>query len=176
MKHGQQANQENILVIGPSWIGDMVMAQSLKTENFTRAIVLPNSFKSALIPFYADIPRRIAWRGEWRNLLLTDFGKLNKGKFPLMVRRFSALADSGFDEPLRAIAKPQLHIDPVKVAATLEEFELQSGGKILALCPGAEFGKAKQWPAEHYASACNSLIAEGWKVWIFGSPNDKVIA
>ncbi|NQV69256.1 MAG: lipopolysaccharide heptosyltransferase II [Pseudohongiella sp.] len=232
MKHVQQASQENILVIGPSWVGDMVMAQSLfmqlkkdyknsrlsvmapewtrplldrmpevessiglplrrgklnflarralgkslKAENFTRAIVLPNSFKSALIPFYADIPRRIAWRGEWRNLLLTDFGKLNKEKFPLMVQRFAALADPGFEEPLRAIAKPRLHSDPVTVAATLEQFELQRSGKILAICPGAEFGKAKQWPAAHYASACNSLIAEGWKVWIFGSSNDKAIA
>lgn len=232
MKHEQQDNQENILVIGPSWVGDMVMAQSLfislktsyknsrlsvmapdwtrplldrmpevdssisfpfkqgelnfmarralgkslKDQNFTSAIVLPNSFKSALIPFYAAIPRRIGWRGEWRNMLLTDCRKLDRERFPMMVQRFAALADPVSDEPPHPIAKPSLHTDPVQVTATLEEFGLQTGGRILAICPGAEFGAAKQWPAEHYAATCNSLIANGWKVWIFGSSNDTAVA
>lgn len=232
MKQEQQDSQEKILVIGPSWVGDMVMAQSLfiglktryknsllsvmapdwtrpllermpevdsaisfpfkqgklnflarralgkslKIHSFTSAIVLPNSFKSALIPFYAGIPRRIGWRGEWRNSLLTDCRKLDKDRFPLMVQRFAALADPASGEPPFPIAKPGLHADPLQAAASLEEFGLQIGDKILAICPGAEFGAAKQWPAEHYAATCNSLIPEGWKVWIFGSSNDRAVA
>ncbi|PCJ25451.1 MAG: lipopolysaccharide heptosyltransferase II [SAR86 cluster bacterium] len=227
-----QDSLENILVVGPSWIGDMVMAQSLfirlklkhqncrisvmapawtrpllermpevdrsidfpfksgelkllerralgkslNSDNFTTAIVLPNSFKSALIPFHAGIPRRIGWRGEWRDMLLTDCRKLNKDKLPLMVQRFSALADSSFENGLPATQKPNLQTDPASVTATLSDFKLEAGSKILAICPGAEFGAAKQWPAKHFASACSTLIADGWKVWIFGSASDKTIA
>lgn len=152
------------------------LGKSLIAENFTTAIVLPNSFKSALIPYYADIPRRIGWRGEWRNMLLSDCGKLNKANFPLMVQRFAALAAPDFEVPLATIPKPRLQSDPVERAATLKRFELHTGGKILAICPGAEFGISKQWPAEHYAETCNSLIAEGWRVWVFGSGNDRAIA
>ena len=232
MKQEQQDSQEKILVIGPSWVGDMVMAQSLfiglknryknsqlavmapdwtrpllermpevdkaisfpfkqgklnflarralgkslKVHNFTNAIVLPNSFKSALIPFYAEIPRRIGWRGEWRNSLLTDCRKLDKDRFPLMVQRFAALAEPASGEPPFPIARPGLLTDPVQVAISLKALGLQADPKILAICPGAEFGASKQWPAEHYAATCNALVSKGWKVWIFGSGNDRAVA
>ncbi len=224
--------QENILVIGPAWIGDMVMAQSLfislkeayedcrlsvmapawtrplvermpevdtsfdlpikhnelnlrsrrslgkmlATESFTRAIVLPNSFKSALIPFYAGIAKRIGWRGEWRNLLLTDCRRLDKNKFPLMVQRFNALAFPESSLPPRNSPPPRLAVDPEKVAVTLADFHLDGSARNLAICPGAEFGASKQWPAEHYAEASRALIAEGWTVWIFGSASDEHVA
>lgn len=232
MKHEQEDSQENILVMGPSWVGDMVMAQSLfirlkdryinsrlsvmapdwtrpllermpevdqaislpfkqgqlnflarrnlgkslKAQHFTRAILLPNSFKSALIPYYAEIPVRIGWLGEWRKLLLSDCRRLDKQRFPLMVQRFAALADPVSDVPPGSVVKPRLQSDPAEVEAAIEQFGLSTDGKILAVCPGAEFGKAKQWPAEHYAHTCNALIADGWKMWIFGSSNDTAIA
>lgn len=227
-----QKSQENILVIGPSWIGDMVMAQSLfmclksnyencrisvlapewtrpllermpevekgislpighgelslrerrslgrslRSEEFTTAIVLPNSFKSVLIPFHAGIPKRIAWRGEWRNLLLSDCRRLDKAKFPLMVQRFAGLAFAARTEPPANIPDPRLQSDATGVAAAVEEFGLNPRGKILAICPGAEFGIAKQWPAEHFASVCQSFIELGWSVWIFGSSKDVAVA
>jgi len=232
MEQKIQDSQENILVIGPSWIGDMVMAQSLfrslkvsypdcrisvmapdwtrpllermpevehsiglplkhgelnfaarlawgkslRVHQFTMSIVLPNSFKSALIPFHAQIPKRIGWRGEWRNMLLSDCRKLNKEKLPMMVQRFAALAQDVSAKSLPEILKPRLSTDSQTLDKTLAEFGLQGDGKILAVCPGAEFGAAKQWPALHYASVCNALITAGWKVWIFGSCSDMVIA
>ncbi|MCH7815424.1 MAG: lipopolysaccharide heptosyltransferase II [Proteobacteria bacterium] len=231
MEQEKQDNQENILVIGPSWIGDMVMAQSLlmtlkernhdcrisvmapawtrpllermpqveksidapmkhgelklgtrrslgkrlKSEAFTSAIILPNSFKSALVPFHASIPRRIGWRGEWRNPLLTDCRKLDKEKFPLMVQRFAALADPVSINPPSKIPKPRLHIDSANVAIALQKFGLDHTRKITVICPGAEYGESKQWPSAHYATLCNSLITQGWTVWIFGSSNDVTI-
>jgi heptosyltransferase-2 len=227
-----QKNQENILVVGPAWVGDMVMAQSLfmclkeqypdcrisvlapdwtrpllarmpevekgislpmghgelllrkrraegrslRGEQFTRAIVLPNSFKSALIPFYADIPKRIAWKGEWRNLLLSDCRRLDKKAFPLMVQRFAALAYPDSNEPPEQIREPRLQSDPKSVAQALITLDLKVEERILAICPGAEFGVAKQWPAEHFAATCRIKIDEGWQVWIFGSASDAKVA
>lgn len=228
----KQNSQENILVVGPAWVGDMVMAQSLfmclkgeypdcrisvlapdwtrplldrmpevekgislqighgelalgqrralgrslRTEQFTMAIVLPNSFKSALIPFHANIPKRIAFRGEWRNLLLSDCRQLDKQALPLMVQRFAALAFPPSNKAPAQIPQPRLESDPDNVEASLTAFDLELGGKILAICPGAEFGIAKQWPAEHFADACKAKIDEGWNVWIFGSQKDAVVA
>ena len=47
---------------------------------------------------------------------------------------------------------------------------------IAILCPGAEFGPAKRWPAEHFASLARKFLAEGMQVWLLGSPNDKPAA
>lgn len=228
----KQESQENILVVGPAWVGDMVMAQSLfmclkqqypncrisvlapdwtrpllermpevekgislqlghgdlqlgkrwafgrslRGEQFTRAIVLPNSFKSALIPFHADIPKRIAWKGEWRNLLLSDCRRLDKNAFTLMVQRFAALAYPASNDPPDQIPEPRLQSDAESVEAALAAFSLGLENRILAICPGAEFGSSKQWPVEHFATTCKTKIDEGWDVWIFGSEKDAEVA
>ncbi len=153
-----------------------VMGKSLQKEGFTSAIVLPNSFKSALIPFHAGISRRIGWRGEWRDLLLTDCRRLDKKNFPLMVQRFAALAHPGSDDPIQRVPRPKLVIDPANVEKALQKFGMNTKGRVVAICPGAEFGASKQWPSRHYAVLSNALIAEGWTVWIFGSTSDAGIA
>lgn len=227
-----QTPAENFLIVGPSWVGDMVMAQPLfsslklqrpdckitvlapdwtrpllsrmpqvdhsistalghgelrlgarhalgkvlRKHGYTTAIVLPNSFKSALIPFFARIPHRIGWRGEWRNPLLTDCRVLEEALLPLMVQRFAALAYARSADLPQKIPRPRLHIEDNARQQALAEFGLDAGTPTLAICPGAEFGNSKQWPAEHFAAVCNQLIADGWNVWIFGSANDKEIA
>lgn len=136
-----------VLVVGPSWVGDMVMAQSLckalhqhyphvlidvlapawslplldhmpevhasfclpfehgqlalrerwklgrtLRKRYDRAIVLPNSWKSAIVPFSAAIPRRTGWVGELRYGLLNDLRYLDRQRLPMTVQRFVALA------------------------------------------------------------------------------------
>ena len=54
--------------------------------------------------------------------------------------------------------------------------QLQMGQPVLVICPGAEFGDAKQWPAEHYSAVCQQQIDAGWQVWILGSAKDSEIA
>ena len=217
----------NILIIGPSWVGDMVMAQTLfqclrqrhpdchidvlapdwsrpilermpevraalsfplghgvldlaarrkigkgLAGQYDQAILLPNSLKSALVPFFAGIAKRTGWKGEMRYGLLNDIRTLDKDRYPLMIERFMALAG----EPDAALAqpypRPSLQIDPVSSAAALAKFGLNLEHPVLALCPGAEFGEAKRWPAEHYAKVAEAKIRQGWQVWLFGSQND----
>ena len=152
------------------------LGKSLRGSNFTRAIVLPQSFKSALVPFHADIPLRTGWRGEWRNLLLNDCRSPRDAEFPLMVQRFTALAYPERKTPPAEIPTPRLVTDAESTATAISKFCLVLDSKVLAICPGAEFGAAKQWPSEYYAELSNAMLARGWQVWLLGSANDELIA
>ncbi|WP_339515889.1 lipopolysaccharide heptosyltransferase II [Pseudomonas sp. RL_15y_Pfl2_60] len=219
-----------ILIVGPSWVGDMVMAQTLfqclkvrypdceidvlapdwsrpilermpEVRNalsfplghgvlqlatrrkigkslkgqYDQAILLPNSLKSALVPFFAGIAKRTGWKGEMRYGLLNDVRTLDKERYPLMIERFMALAFEPGAELPKPYPRPLLQIDPVSRDAALAKFGLSLDRPVLALCPGAEFGEAKRWPSEHYAKVAELKIRAGWQVWLFGSKNDHAV-
>ncbi len=152
------------------------LAQQLKQSHYNQAIVLPNSFKSALIPCFAGIEERTGWRGEMRYGLLNDIRLLDKQKYPLMVERFVALALPAHSKLPSPITPPRLRVEQDNVQSSLDGFNLKTGKPILALCPGAEFGEAKRWPANYYATVAQQRIEKGWQVWIFGSANDHSVA
>lgn len=227
--------QSKILIIGPSWVGDMVMSQSLyielknanpnaqidvlapawckpilermpevhraiempighgrfsfkerlkiaqklRSEHYAQAFILPNSAKSALIPLLAGIPTRTGWKGEFRYGLLNDL-RPNKKSFQYMVERYVALAhlknkmtNSTSLGGLDNLPWPKLSIDPDAQVKALAKFSISSEFPTLGLCPGAEFGPAKQWPVEHYAAVASEAIKKGYQVCLFGSAKDQ---
>jgi heptosyltransferase-2 len=131
---------------GLQWRARRHVAQQLRGR-FDTAYVLPNSLKSALVPLWADIPRRVGYLGEARVGLLTHRLKNpSKGKRPPMVALYSALSG---DTDI-AQDRPQL----VWPAAAQQEALAQQGlsaGSYLVFAPGAEYGPAKRWPARHFA-------------------------
>lgn len=152
-------------------------AKQLRDEQYDQAIVLPNSLKSALIPYWANIPKRTGFRGEQRYGLLNDMRLLDKKALPQMVQRFAALAFSRDTFLPANLPVPQLMVSQESVYKTLQKYALtQSTQPILVLCPGAEFGSAKRWPAKHFAAVANQQLSAGWAVWILGSPNDAAVA
>jgi heptosyltransferase II len=108
--------------------------------HFDTAYVLPNSLKSALLPFLASIPRRVGYLGEARVGLLTHRLKNPQDK-PPMVAFYSALSG----EAGVADDRPQLALPPEQVDAVLRQHGLARGGYVV-MAPGAEFGPAKRWP------------------------------
>lgn len=224
-----------ILVVAPSWIGDMVMAESLlqllrqyqpqvlidilapsylesllqripyvnkiwlsplshgefnikqrfalakvlSKQNYSQAIVLPNSWKSALIPFLAKIPLRTGWRGEMRYFLLNDLRPLKKKNFPTMIQRFAALACNKNQHPPNNIPNPSLYTNATSITKTTKELNLPPPTPqqpILALCIGAEYGPAKCWPSNYFAEVAKVKSEEGWAVWLLGGTKDQHIA
>jgi heptosyltransferase-2 len=116
---------------------------------FETAYVLPNSLKSALLPFLADIPRRIGYLGEARVGLLTHRLKNPKNK-PPMVAFYSALSgEAGIESD-----RPALRLPGGTVEAALQAHGLVHGGYVV-FAPGAEFGPAKRWP--HYGELAAGL-------------------
>ena len=118
---------------------------------FDAAYVLPNSLKSALLPFLASIPKRIGYLGEARIGLLTHRLKNPKNK-PPMVAFYSALSGEAGSQADR----PQLQVSEADTNATLAELGLQRGGYSV-FAPGSEYGPAKRWPAAHYAALAHQL-------------------
>lgn len=225
----------HILVIGPSWVGDMMMSHALYQQlkhhypdsqidvmapdwcspllarmpevrsalsmpighgsielckryhlgknlqnRYDLAIVLPNSLKSVLVPFFAKIKQRRGWKGEMRYGLLNDL-RHNKQDYPMMVQRYIAL---GFDKQHVPPAEklpiyyPYLQVDAEAVAHTQAVFAAQLADteqrETVGFCPGAEFGPAKRYPHYHYATLAQKLIEQGYAVHLFGSQKDKM--
>ena len=152
------------------------LGRQLRDERYDQAIVLPNSWKSALIPYFADIPLRTGFIGECRWGLLNDARKLDKALLTMTVQRFVALGlpDTAALPPEYPI--PGLVISQAQQNAVIGKFAITPSAKIVALCPGAEYGPAKRWPASYYAEVARDKIAQGWQVWLFGSDKDKEAA
>ena len=222
------SEQRRYLIIGPSWIGDMVMAQSLfitlkqqypdctidviapewslpvlrrmsevsegisadlshgefsffqrrklglslKVKKYTHAIIIPRSWKSALIPYFADVPVRTGYRGEMRYGLLNDIRVLNKKVLTQTVQRYVAHAYQNNPESAPAIPFPALQVDLKNQAEVLARLGLNLDKLVVCMMPGAEYGPAKQWPVDYYKKLAESLVDNGYQVWILGSEKD----
>jgi heptosyltransferase-2 len=221
--------KEKILILGPAWVGDMVLAQSLfktlkannpnciidvaapawtlpllermpevsgkialpfkhkqlafferikfgktlKIQGYTQAIILTNSFKSALLPWAAGIKQRTSYLGEMRYGLINDIRALDKTKLKKTVERFVNLGLAKDHNLPITIPNPAMLSNPANALATLNKLGLtKPETKVLGLCPGAEYGEAKRWPAQYYAEVANVAINKGWQVWLFGSDKD----
>ena len=222
-----------ILVIGPSWVGDMVLAQSLfitlkqqnpnvqidvaapawtlpllermpevsekialpfkhgdfavkarwqlgitlKNAGYTQSILLVNSFKSAILPFAAGIPIRTGFLGEARVGLLNDIRPLDKSKLKKTVEQFVALGLPKNEALPMNIPNPHLTTAPESAWILARSLGiLDQKNNILGLCPGAEYGEAKRWPAEYYAEVANKALEKGWQVLLFGSDKDSEVS
>jgi heptosyltransferase-2 len=151
------------------------LALTLRGEGYTHAFVLPNSWKSALVPYLARIPKRVGYTGEVRWGLLTDARKLDKKMFPRLVDRFAALAvPRGALVPMPP--SPVLVPDMKNRADAMRALRLKTERPVVILCPGAEYGPAKRWPPNQFAELAAMFLRDGLQVWIIGSPNDKIAA
>jgi heptosyltransferase-2 len=151
------------------------LARSLKERHYDRAYVLPNSLKSALVPFLAGIPERVGFIGESRYGLINRRHRLDKAALPLMVERFAQLAESPGAPLPRPIGPPLLLSSPTQQAEALASLGLAPPTRLVAFCPGAEYGPAKRWPEAHFARLARDLAARGHTVWLFGSGKDKAV-
>ncbi|WP_191600731.1 lipopolysaccharide heptosyltransferase II [Marinomonas algicola] len=218
------------LIVGPSWVGDMVMAQSLfsrvkkddheaiidvigpawsapilarmpevrqaitlktahgewgiktrrslgkrlQAEQYDKAIIIPRSWKSALVPFFANIPVRVGFHGEQRFVLLTERRKLDKTILDQTVKRFTSLGvDIEKAYPPEPLIHPKLVVDKNNQQHLLSHFKLSKERPAVALMAGAEFGPSKQWPLHHFQEVAQHLIRKGYQIWVLGGPKDQ---
>lgn len=160
------------------------LAKELQQANYQACFVLPNSLKSALIPWLANIPFRIGYRGELRygliNLTLDNPSKVNR---PPMVEHYLALSQLLQEESQQTTAHeiaPRLNVSSKakeSIAAKLQNANIDQES-VYVMCPGAEYGPTKRWPTEHFAALAQNLIASNTKnsIILLGSKSDHALA
>jgi heptosyltransferase-2 len=147
------------LQLGSRW----KLGRALKSNDYREAIVLPNSWKAALVPFFAHIPVRTGYVGEARYGLLN---RLHRKPDREMRRHYARLAEAPDSDRLPEV---RLRVDPAQIAATRARFGIQE--RYAVLCPGAEYGPAKRWP--YFAELASRI---GMPVVLLGSPKDAAAA
>lgn len=151
------------------------IGRSVRARHYDRAYVLPNSFKSALVPWFARIPARIGFVGEARHLLLTDARKLDEHALPLMVERYAHLAAPRGTALEGALPNPRLEVKATEREVVMAQLGLARPPRLTCFCPGAEYGPAKRWPPNYFGELAAALAAEGSMVWIVGSAKERDI-
>lgn len=157
-------------------------AVRLGQRKIDRAIILPNSFSSALMVFLAGIKRRVGYGREGRGLLLTDSIKpVRDGSkiVPIpMVEYYLRIAD--------ALNCPRLTITPeLSVPAAAEEkahaifarYGVSENRMTIVMIPGAAYGSSKCWKPAYFAQVGDHLIKQyGCNLLIVGGPGEGTIA
>lgn len=145
--------------------------KKIAPNKYHQAFILPNSLKSAIIPFLAKIPERFGYLGEFRYYFLTKITKLTKSTSQHQAIQYLALANQNAKQELinyppilqykQELQNSQLSIDSLNLK---QEYAI--------ICPGAQYGLAKMWPPSYFSQVVDYLVAKKLKVVILGSASD----
>ncbi|MEE4184973.1 MAG: lipopolysaccharide heptosyltransferase II [Gammaproteobacteria bacterium] len=147
------------------------LGRQLRDHAYQRAIIVPRSLKSAIVPWLARIPVRIGFNSELRAALLTEVRHLDKNRLSRTVDRFASLALPA-DADVVTPPRPQLQTDAANQQRLLATLGLTAAEPVVALMPGAAFGPAKMWPLEHFCALARQLAATGVEIWILGAAGE----
>ena len=164
---------DEILCMESGLAGTARTSMSVAQRSFRIAYVFPHSFRSALIPFLARVPRRVGMPGHARDFMLTDvvrrpehMGKMHQSY------EYKALMVPDENEPLEP---PVLTVPHDALAAAREHLQDVSS-PVVALIPGAARGMSKRWPAGHFARLGKKLLDEATAgVVLVGGPNEVAL-
>ena len=149
--------------------GTWATTRALLCGEFSTVYLLPNSIRSALLPWLAAVPERIGLAGKWRQALLTQVVTASQDN----ARRHQAWEYAAVLAPgAQALPPPQLAIPQIaREAATRRLGALPR--PLIGVMPGAARGPAKRWPAERFTETAKTLRAMlGGSVIIMGGAGD----
>lgn len=139
-----------------AWQQRYRFGQALQQYAYDWALVLPLSLKSALIPMFAEIPRRTGWRGPMRFFLLNDIRLLIRRWFPLAWQQYATLAwPQEEPPPVDTLPRPRLHAKQ-DIPAVLQAGEW--GDCAVVLCA----------PAANSPGLVEELVARDHRVILLG--------
>ena len=148
------------------------IGKRLRDAGYGRAIVLPRSMKSSLIPWFARVPVRTGFRGELRFGLVNDRRPFDPSALDQTVKRFVALGLERDEALPGTLPFPALSVSADNQARAMASLGVDAGRPVVALMPGAEYGPAKCWPHEYFACLAARLDDAGYAVWVLGSQKD----
>jgi heptosyltransferase-2 len=159
--------------------GRIRLAAHVRKQAFDAAVILPNSFESALIPWLAGIPIRLGKSSDGRGFMLT--GRFRPDPLKSAAHEVEYYLDlvRSFGITGQAHA-PFLTVTPEEgraAALRLAEHGITADDFVVGINPGAAYGSAKRWYPERFAEVAGSLAA-AWnaRVVIFGGPGETDIS
>lgn len=141
------------------------------------AVVLPNSFQTALVARRAGIAERWGYRRDFRGWLLTRAVPRPRGRVHQVDRYRQLVAAAGIENGAREprLKAPADAVDGAR--ALLANGGWTPGTRLLGLAPGAAYGGAKRWPPGRFASAAGDLArAHGLVPVLVGAEADRQAA
>jgi len=166
------------------------LARRLRGAKFDLAIILPNSFQTALICKMANIPRVVGYDRDGRGFLLSDklLPRKEKGKFvpTPIVKTYMGLAhylgSQGRDLSMKLFVtesekrEASAVFESAGLAVDLDRPAASGKAPLIFMNPGAQFGSAKCWLPEYFAALSDRLIEElGATVLLSGAPRERRI-
>jgi heptosyltransferase-2 len=151
------------------------LARRLREERYAQAIIMPRTWKSALAPALAGIPKRTGFLGEMRFGLINDV-RPGERKLPRMIDRMAALVLPTGAPHREQWPLPELRVRSDQISAWRSKHGLNHDKRrVVALAPGA-VGKGKAWPVGYYAMLARRLADDGCAIWVLGGPNEQSLA
>ena len=176
-------------VISHNWqSGKLNLAERFKCakkiqNRYDWAIILPVSFKSALIPAFAKIPKRTGFLGECRYGLINDVidapHKLGKNKNLTQRAIYLSLLkvnEMQLSEKEKQQIIPQLEVDAVNQNRLNPEFQINPNKKLIAFAMGSNYGQAKRWSIANFGSLAQKLIEQNCQILLLGSNKERQLA
>ncbi|MEL7239586.1 MAG: lipopolysaccharide heptosyltransferase II [Planctomycetota bacterium] len=167
-------------IIAPRKIDVVRLAPRIRRARFDAAVLLPNSFKTALLARSAGITRRIGYDRDGRGFLLTDklLPDRHAGQYKVVptIRYYLALA--GYLGGETRDASMHIAVTPADTAAAdsvLQRAGATLNGQTVLLNPGAQFGAAKLWLPEYFAEVADAFSERGATVLVSAAPGETGI-
>lgn len=150
---------DDIVLLRPGLWGTLRAANELKQYKFSEALILPNSFRSALIPRLAGIPRRRGFDVQGRSALLTERAspRLSSTRAHQCWEAADILLGEGW-WPGEGLPAPNLHLMPYDMRSACRSFGLPPNGLRIGILPGAARGDSKRWP--YFGEVARKLTEE----------------
>ena len=166
------------LARGMRGLGDRLrIVGEIRKRDFDLAVLFPNSFESALWTTLARVPRRAGYTTDARSPMLTIRARpttlaIHAHQAHYWLELVRATIGASGDAADFAIEAADPHLE--KIRALLAARRMHPGARLIALAPGAAFGPAKEWPANHYARLID-LLAEryGAESVMVGAPGER---
>jgi heptosyltransferase-2 len=156
------------------------LVRRLRQEQIDLAVLLTNSFRSALIAWLAGAKRRVGYDRDGRGWLLTDrLRPLREGRryvpVPALDYYNEVARYVGCEDPGDQLILATTPADEAAIDACLGP--RKPGRPLVVLNPGANYGSAKCWPPEHYAAVSDALVT-GWDASVVATlgPKEREIA
>lgn len=165
---------DKVIELNEGLPGALAAAMDVRDRQPDVAFILPNSFRSALIPFLGRVRVRVGARADFRSWMITDVVDTHPEDLLHLHQMWEYFRIFGLDAEEGKDVVPLIHVPRVVVDEVRARFRLGAEERWIGLIPGAARGPSKRWPADYFAEVGRSISkSTGCGVFVFGTADEK---